>query len=305
MQVRPRPSQTATPAASGERSRRPQLLAGSYWAGGRILRVVPPGIRHAAATPGGSAWYWISAAQRRAALDNYAAALGREPSDPEVARVARRAFQNYGRMLMDFLLMGTLTPQELVDRVTFSGRDHLERALARGRGVIMATPHMGSWDMAGSYAGAVGYQIAAVTERFPGSLNDAVVRTRRRYGLKVIMLGRAAVRQLTEALRANQIVALLCDLEQGPGVEVRFFGRRAIVPGGPAALALKTGAELVPACQYVTAPGRHHIHLDSPLAVREGDTKEQLMQRVIDRFEQFIRERPEQWYAFRPMFRSE
>jgi lauroyl/myristoyl acyltransferase len=208
-------------------------------------------------------------------------------------------------MLMDFLLVGSLTPQELLDRVTLSGRDHLEAALARGRGVIMATPHMGSWDMAGSYAGALGYHIAAVTERFPGSLNDAVVRTRRRYGLNVIMLGRAAVRQLTDALRANHIVALLCDLEQGPGVEVRFFGRRAIVPGGPAALALKTGAELVPACQYATTQGRHHIHLDLPLAVREGDTKEQLMQRVIDRFEHHIRERPEQWYAFRPMFRSE
>jgi len=61
--------------------------------------------------PGGAAWFWLSAAQRRAALDNYAAALGRDRSDPEVAHVARRAFQNYGRMLMDFLLMGSLTPE--------------------------------------------------------------------------------------------------------------------------------------------------------------------------------------------------
>src|SRR5437879_913772 len=93
---------TAEPAAQGERSRRPPLLAGSYFAGARILRVVPPGIRHAAAAPGGAAWYWLSLAQRRAALDNYAAALGLERSDPQVARVARRAFQNYGRMLIDF-----------------------------------------------------------------------------------------------------------------------------------------------------------------------------------------------------------
>src|SRR4029077_2118573 len=230
-----------------------RLLGASYRVSARVLRVVPPGLRHAAATPGGAAWFWLSAGQRRAALENYAAALGRESSDREVARVARRAFQNYGRMLTDFLLMGSLTPEELMQRVSIDGLEHVDAALARGRGAIMAVPHMGSWDMAGSYAGALGYPIAAVAERFPGSLNDVVVRTRQRFGLRVIALGRSAVRGITEALKANHVVALLCDLEQGPGVEVSFFGRQAVVPGGPAALALKTGAALMPACQYSTA----------------------------------------------------
>ncbi len=287
----------ASPAPS-----RPQLLSASYQASARVLRAFPAGLRHAAAAPGGTAWFWLSRAQRNAALDNYAAALGRERSDPEVARVARSAFQNYGRVLMDFLLLGSLTPQELIARMSVDGLEHLDAGLARGKGVIMATPHMGSWDMAGSYAGALGYRISAVAERFPGSLNEAVVATRQRFGLNVIMLGRSAVRGITEALQANGGVALLCDLEQGPGLTVSFFGRRATVPGGPAAFALKTGASLVPACQYASAPGRYHVHLDPPLAVREGDTKESLMQAVINRFEDFIKERPDQWYAFRPMF---
>ena len=263
---------------------------------------MPAAVRHAAAAPGGAAWFWLSRAQRSAALDNYAAALGRDRSDPDVARVARRAFQNYGRMLMDFLLLGSLTPDELIARLSVDGREHLDGALAGGRGVIMAVPHMGSWDMAGSYAGALGYRISAVAERFPGSLNDAVVETRERFGLNVISLGRAAVRGITQALAANHIVALLCDLEQGPGLTVDFFGRRATVPGGPAALALKTGAALLPACQYATPGGRHHVHLDPPVMLHEGDTKETVMQRVIERFEHFIKERPDQWYAFRPMF---
>ncbi len=247
----------------------------------------------------------MSARQRRNALDNYAAALDLPRSDPRVARTARRAFQNYGRMLMDFLLMGSLTPEELIAQVTVDGRDELDAAIARGKGAIMAVPHMGSWDMAGSFAGALGYPIAAVAERFPGSLNDAVVRTRERFGVRVITMGRSAVRAITEALQANGIVALVCDLEQGPGVAVSFFGRRAIVPGGPAAFALKTGAALMPAYQYAVAPSRYHIHLDAPLEASDRETKESLMQRVVDRFETFIRSRPEQWYAFRPMFRSE
>ena len=269
------------------------------------MRALPPGFNHAVAAPGGTAWYWLNGRQRRAALDNYAAALGLDRSNSEVARVARRAFQNYGRMLLDFMLIGNLTPNELLKRMSVDGLENLDTALSKGRGAIMAVPHMGSWDMAGAYAGALGYPISAVTERFPGSLNDAVVRTRSRFGLKVIMLGRSAVRSITEALEANSIVALLCDLEQGPGVDVRFFGRRAVVPGGPAAIALKTGAALLPAYPHMVSPGLHHVHLDPAMSWPSGTTKEGLMQKVISRFEEFIRARPDQWYAFRPMFKNE
>jgi KDO2-lipid IV(A) lauroyltransferase len=227
--------------------------------------------------------------------------MDRDPADPEVARVARRAFENYGRMLADFVLIGSLGPDEVRERGSYEGREHLDAALAAGRGAIMAVPHMGSWDMAGSLAGALGYSIFAVADRFPGSLNDAVVQTRQRLGLKVVPLGRAAVRKLMAALAANSVVALLCDLPHGPGVEVEFFGRRAVVPGGPAALALKTGARLLPACQWRTAAGRHHVHLDPPLALCDESTQG-VMQRVVRRFEDFIRERPDQWYAFRPLF---
>src|SRR5487761_184069 len=299
------PGPTVASAASSGRSRRPPLLGASYRAGAAVVRALPPGFNHAVAAPGGSAWYWLNGGQRRAALENYAAALGRDRSDPEVARVARRAFQNYGRMLLDFMLIGSLTPAELLKRMSIDGRDNLDAALASGRGAIMAVPHMGSWDMAGAYGGALGYPIAAVAERFPGSLNEAVVRTRSHFGLNVIMLGRAAVRSITQALAANSVVALLCDLEQGPGVDVRFFGRRAVVPGGPAAIALKTGAALLPAYQFMSSPGRHHVHLDPAISWPAGSTKESLMQKVISRFEEFISARPDQWYAFRPIFKNE
>ena len=289
-------------------SSRPRLLAGSllggaaYRAGARVLGAIPAGLRRAAATPGGTAWFWLSAAQRRAALDNYAAVLGLDRSDPRVRQVAKRAFQNYGRMLQDFLLLGDLSPDDVNRLVSAEGLEHLDSALAAGRGLILALPHMGSWDMAAAFASVRGYPISAVAERFPGSLDDAVVGTRRRLGMDVIPLGRSAVRSIIAALAANRVVALLCDLEQGPGVQVRFFGRRAIVPGGPAAFAMKTGAALVPTFVYGVGGGKYHGHVHEPLTWSPSDTKESLTQRVIDRFEQFIKERPDQWYAFRPMF---
>src|SRR5258706_1243892 len=232
MAVRPERSrrETAGSGAPSSPSPRLPLLGASYAAGARIVRAVPPAFRHAAAAPGGAAWYWLSARRRRNAIDNYAAALGSTPHDPAVARVARQAFQNYGRMLMDFLLMGSLSPEELIHRLSVDGREHLDAALSRGKGVIMAVPHMGSWDMSGSYAAALGYRISAVAEKFPGSLNDAVVRNRGRFGLNVIPLGHSAVRSIIQALESNSVVALVCDLEQGPGVQGSFFGRQATLP---------------------------------------------------------------------------
>ena len=302
----PAPNRPQLLAASGSpigpRRRGVPLGAAAYRAGARVLRLMPPGLRYAAAGPGGSAWFWLSRAQRRAALDNYAAVLGRSRDDPEVARVARRAFQNYGRMLTDFLLVGDLSKDEILNRMTVDGREHLDMAMAQGRGVIMALPHMGSWDMAGAYAAALGYPVLAVAETFPGSLNDAVIATRNKFGVRIVALGRSAVRAITEHLQANGVVALLCDLEQGPGVAVEFFGRRAIVPGGPGAFALKSGAALLPAAHYVTGSGRYHGHVDPPLTCEARETKESLMQRLVHRFEAFIKEKPDQWYAFRPMF---
>lgn len=244
---------------------------------------------------GGAAWYAASRQQREAALVNYSAVLGLAPHDPQVARIARRAFSNYGRMLADFVLLGSLRPHELLESVTIDGREHLDAALELGHGCIMAVPHMGSWDVGGSYAGVLGYRIAAVAERFPKSLDEAVRATRSRFGLRVIPLARAAVRAIGEALAANSIVALLCDLPQGPGVEVQFFGMRALVPAGPAALAARHAAPVMPACVWRTGPGRYHVHLDPWL---EAPT----MQAIVQRFEGFIRRRPDQWYAFRPLF---
>lgn len=289
-------------AASPARSRRPRLLAASYSAGAQLMRVVPARLRYAAAVPGGTAWFWLSPAQRKAALVNYATATGRDHGDPEVTRVARRAFQNYGRMLIDFLLLGSLTAEELLARFTVQGVENLDAAIARGRGVILALPHMGSWDVAAAYASARGYAVSAVAERFPGSLNDAVVASRGRFGMEIIPMGRAAIRGISAALQANRIVALLCDLEQGPGVSVRFFGRSAVVPAGPAAIALKTGAALLPAYVYSTGPGRYVGVVEEWLPRSEDESRESLAQKVIDRFELFIREHPDQWYAFRPMF---
>lgn len=271
----------------------------------RLTRAVPPSVRYPLAAFGGTLWWAADSGRRKNACANYGAVLGLPEDHPEVRRVAKRAFENYTRMLADFLLMGSLQPDEVRAMTRLEGREHVDAALSHGRGAILALPHMGSWDFAGSLAGIWGYHIAAVTETFPGSLNEAVVETRSAHGLKVIPVNRAAVRTINQVLDENGLVALPCDLPRGPGAEVRFFGRRAIVPSGPAAIACKRGTPIVPLYSRREGQLNYRVHVDPPIQPPSSDRcrgKEaaaELMQQVIDRFESFIREHPDQWYAFR------
>jgi KDO2-lipid IV(A) lauroyltransferase len=210
-------------------------------------------------------------------------------------------------MVVDFLLIGSLDPDQVSGRLTVEGAEHVREAVAGGRGAILALPHMGSWDFAGALASILGYRVVAVAEPFPGSLNDIVVQTRSMHGLDIIPLGRSAVRSINQALDRNGLVALVCDLPHGPGVEVSFFGRRAVVPLGPAAIARRRDVPLLPTYCRRVGEDRYVVHVDPPIQPagyeaytgREG--ARELMQRVVERFEVFIREHPEQWYAFRPI----
>jgi phosphatidylinositol dimannoside acyltransferase len=273
--------------------------------GARLTRAVPPAVRYPLAALGGSVWWAADGGRRRNALNNYAAVLDLPEDDPRVRQVARRAFENYTRMVADFLLMGSLRPDEIHSMVQLEGREHAEAALSGGRGAIVALPHMGSWDFAASLASVWGYRIAAVADSFPGSLNDAVVETRSVHGLQVIPLNRAAVRAINDVLDENGFVALLCDLPHGPGTEVRFFGRRAIVPSGPAAIAGRRGVPILPVYSRRVGPLTYRIHVDPPIEpastngrMDKGATAD-VMQKVVERFESFIRQHPDQWYAFR------
>lgn len=285
------------------------MLRSSYFAGSRISLALPTLAGNSLARAGGLAWYWGSPGQRRAAHDNYAAVLGSTPRDPRVRQVARRAFQNYGLMIADFVRMGSLTPAMVIDRVGYSGREYVEAILARGRGCVIALPHMGAWDMAAAVAASLNYRMLAVAESFPGSLNDAVVTAREKFGVRITMMGRHTVPEIREALARNELVALLCDLPQGPGgAPVEFFGRPTRVPAGPAAFALKEGAGLLAVAVYRVDDEHFHVHVDPEIPVHPtGDRRQDtqaLMQEVIRRFEGFIRDRPDQWYAFRPLLAS-
>ncbi len=295
----------ATAAGEASRPSGLQLLKTSYELGSRLVRAVPPAVRYPVAAFGGTAWWAADRGRRHNALENYGAVLGLPEDHPEVRTLARRAFANYARTMADFVLMGSMRPEAVRAMVTIDGREHADAALALGRGAILALPHMGSWDFAGSIAGIWGYRIAAVADPFPGSLNQAVIETRSIHGLEVIPLGRSAVRAINGVLDANGMVALMCDLPHGPGVEVRLLGHMATVPSGPAAIACRRGIPILPVYSRRTGSPGYHLHVDPPIHPPEAprcrgkEAVVEVMQEVMERLEVFIHEYPDQWYAFR------
>jgi lauroyl/myristoyl acyltransferase len=277
--------------------------------GGTVSRLLPPRWRYGAARLAGSVSYGVLGSTRRQALENYAGILHQPESSRDVRRVARQAMVGYTKLLADFVLLPTLTPECVRQMVEWEGVEHIHEARKLGRGLIVVTPHFGNWDIAAAATTALGLPLTAVTERYGSpDLNRRVIESRRRIGIKVVPLGVTAGKAVINALHRNELVALVCDLppREGKSVPVRICGQDALVPAGPALLALRTGAPVLPFVCRRLDDDRYRVEVQPPIEFHPTGRKEpdvaKLAQTIMDRFEPMLRANPEQWYLFSPMW---
>lgn len=221
-----------------------------------------------------------------------------------------RAFASYGHYWAEGAKLPALDPQNVAQRFTISeGLEHLQAASAKGLGVIVALPHVGSWEWGGSFLASIGLPMTAVAEALePRALFEFFRDKRAAIGINIEPLDEKAGTVLLSTLKAGGVVGLLCDRDiEGNGVEVEFFGERVSIPAGPATLALRTGATLVAGCCY-TGPGRDHFAVISPpIAVERTDGRlredvTRITQDVARELEWLIRRAPEQWHVLQPRF---
>jgi KDO2-lipid IV(A) lauroyltransferase len=276
--------------------------------GSLASRSVPGRVRYGAARAAGAVGFATKAGLRRQAIQNYAGVLGLPPGDPRVRRVAREAVVGYTKLLADFLLLSSLTPERLRETVEVTGLEHVREGLDRGRGVIVVTAHFGNWDIAAAAAVAHGIPVTAVTDAYGDSgLNGAVVAAREKIGMKVLPLDVRAGRGVLGALRRNEVVALVCDLpKEGRNVEVVLCGQKVMVPAGPALLSLRSGAPIIPISCHRRADNSYALRIQGPVDfLPTGDEDAdvaRLAQASIDRLDALLRAEPEQWYLFSPMW---
>ena len=232
-------------------------------------------------------------------------------SGPELDRQVRRAFASYARYWAESFRLPGSTPAQLAAGTRSEGLEHLERAAAAGRGVILALPHLGGWDFGGAWLASLGFRMVAVVETVePPELFEWFADLRRSLGLEVLPLGPNTGTTALRRLREGAVVALVCDRDlEGTGVAVDFFGERTTLPGGPATLALRSGAALVPCAIYFGAGGSHHAIFSPPIdTARQGrlrDDVERVTRAVTAELEAFIRRAPDQWHLLQPNWPSD
>lgn len=230
---------------------------------------------------------------------------------PLLRRYVRRSLANYGQYWAESAKLPALPSRTITGRFRIAeGLEHLEDAVAQGRGVVIALPHVGSWEWGGSYISSLGMPMTAVAEELhPRELFEWFTAKREAIGIRVEGLNQHASTKLLDVLRAGGVVGLLCDRDiQGGGVEVDFFDTRVTLPGGPATLALRSGAALVAAACY-TGPGRDHFAVVTPpLDVRRDgrlrDDVTRVTQEIARELEGLIRRAPEQWHVLEERFES-
>ncbi len=233
-------------------------------------------------------------------------------TDRELARLTRETFESYARYYEEsFRLPGT-SPADLDAGFTHEGYEHLDASLATGNGAIMAMPHLGGWEWSGFWLTQVkGFPVTAVVERLdPPALFEWFVGLRRSFGFEIVPLGPEAGAATARALKANHTLALLCDRDlAGTGPEVEFFGERTTLPGGPATLALRTGAHLLPTAIYFDGPSSRHAVVLPPIDTsRQGrlrDDVHRVTQDLARALETLIRRAPEQWHLLQPNWPSD
>ena len=246
----------------------------------------------------GRAFYLVDGGHRRLAIDNLRAAFPLR-SRSECVAVARRMFEHFGQLLMVLLKFGTLTPQQMLSYVEFDGEDRVRDAHERGRGVLLFTGHFGFWEI-NALVHALALQPMAVLARPLDNplLHGLLERVRTSTGNSVIYR-RGAIRRVLRALAANQAVAVLIDQHMhADAVYVDFFNRPAATTSALAALALKTGAPVVPVFALPLPGGRFRMvyeHPVQPPADGEPDAVRQFTQRCTDVLEMYVRRYPELW----------
>lgn len=227
-------------------------------------------------------------------------------------RAVNRTFESYAAYWLEAFRLPSLSPAELDAGMSYEGYEHLERSLHRGRGTILVLPHLGGWEWTGFwFTRVVGVPITAVVERLePPELFEWFVDFRTSLGMHIVPLGPDAGREVLRALKRNDLVCLLSDRDiDGSGVEVTFFGERTTLPAGPATLALRTGADLVPGAMFQQPRGGHHAVVRPPLVVeRRGSLREdvaRITQDIADALESLIRIDPTQWHLMSPNWPSD
>lgn len=276
-----------------------RLAEAGYAAGWAFVRALPEPVAAAMFRAGAD----LAFRRGGKAVDRLRSNLSRVAPDADLDALTRQGVRSYARYWCEVFRLPA-TPTERIIRGMVAVDEHrLRTSVASRSGTILALPHCGNWDHAGAWCGVTGAPFTTVAERLrPESLYDRFVAFRESLGMEVLPLTggeRPLYEILIERLEAGGMLCLLADRDlSARGIDVKFFGATARMPAGPASLALRTGATLIPTTLSFRQDGWQVVF--HPEVVHSDVTT--MTQTVADAFAGAIAEHPADWHMFQRLW---
>jgi phosphatidylinositol dimannoside acyltransferase len=252
-------------------------------------------------------WRWHGRGVRQLER-NLCRVLGRKTVDDEIRALSKKVLRSYFRYWLEVFRLPEYDRDRIVGRMRVTGHEKIFADLEAGRGVVLALPHMGNYEQAGAWLVHQGYPFTTVQERLrPESLFDRFVEFRESLGMEVLAhKGASAFGRMAQRLRQGRPVCLVVDRDlTESGVDVEFFGATARMPGVSAALAMQTGAALIPVTLWYEGEyWAARVHDEVPVP-EEGTRQERIQvmtQEVARVFEHGIAAHPEDWHMLQKVW---
>jgi KDO2-lipid IV(A) lauroyltransferase len=264
-----------------------------------VVRLIPASLVERVGGLVGGLAYLVDRPHRRIAEQNVASAFpSRSAADRK--QIVRGAFGHFGRLLFQLVKFSTMSPAAMLARVEFEGEEHVHAAYGQGRGVLFVTGHFGYWELQAMVHALRLRPMAVVARPLDNQpLNDLLERIRTRTGNAVIYR-RGTIRRVLRALQDGGSVGILIDqhILGGDAIQVDFFGRPAATTSAVAALALRTGAPVVPLFALPLGGARYRMvyeHQVAPPDEGSPDAIREFTQRCTDVLEMYVRRHPDLW----------
>ena len=271
-----------------------------------LTRLLPISFGYALAVFISDCQYLLSSADRREVAENLKVILN---SNKVPSSMVRDVFRNFGKYLVDFFTMTKRVDRNFIkESVQILGTEHINEVLKEGKGGIILSAHLGSWEMGAAALGLLEYPLSMVALSHKDERVNVYFNKQREFFGNTVIQTSAAIRRCMGDLKRNRLVAILADRDFGHhGLLMDFLGRKALMPKGAALFAFKTGAPLIPAFFLRTPEDKYYITFQEPIYPPAGDRKhnitdadlKEFIQKYLKLLEFEIRKNPTQWLMFR------
>ncbi|MEE9199682.1 MAG: hypothetical protein V3U26_07820 [Dehalococcoidia bacterium] len=234
--------------------------------------------------------------------------LGPSADEDVVKHVTLGVFRNTAWNLYDMITIPRFDSDTIEHKLTIHGWDNFLQALDRGKGVVMASIHMGNMDVAVQVITARSVKLTILNQVLkPPQFYQVNTRLREHHGMSMLPVTYSGLKGAMRRLRKGEVVAIACDRAiQGSGLTIDFLGEETIIPVGAVQLAQRTGAAIVPAFAVRLERDRYAFYFEPPIFVSNGRERNSSIRepltKIVRLMEQYIRRFPDQWMVFDPVW---